>query len=349
MLPGMSKLKHFMLSNFFKFITSLFCGGAISPVVAQDVKQTNILFIGNSFTLMHEMPKTVQKMAGSKNIQTHIAMSAKGGHTIQMHAERSDLYEDINQQTWDYVVIQGMSKELSYGNEYIDSAIVPYFQKIVDTLKVNNPLVNILLYMTWGYEKGYHYGDTNYTFEEMGARIESGYRYLANLYDFPIVPVGNVWKEIREKYPQYDLYETDGYHPSNIGSYIIANTFFSALFHSNPAGVFIPRKVKENVAHNIQATAFNYVISNLSKYNLTKNTFNIELKSLVENQVIYYFEANYPNAESITWEFGDDTTSNEASTTHPYPSDMQFNVNLYVYEKHGIRRFSTKIHTKQGK
>jgi hypothetical protein len=261
----MEKIKMAMLRRFFKLITAFFCGSAVTAQAQEVIQPMNVLFIGNSFTHMNSMPVMFEKLAISKNVKINVVMSAKSNHTFQMHSERADLYEDINKAKWDYVILQGFSRELGYGNEHIDTAVVPYFQKIVDTLYKNNPCAKLLLYMTWGYENGYAYMNEIGTYEDMSASIESGYRYLAEKYDLAIVPVGNVWKEVRKDYPDYGLYQKDEHHPTKIGSYVVASSFYSAIFRSSPEGGYAAG-IPDQVALSIQKTAYNYIKNHLKEY-----------------------------------------------------------------------------------
>src|SRR5690606_1135387 len=125
------RLKQIMLKRFFKVLVAFFCG---SSALATEIQPMNVLFIGNSFTHMNGMPQMFEKLAISKSIKINVVMSAKSNHTFKMHSERADLYEDIKKFKWDYVVIQGFSRELSYGTEHIDTASVPYFNQIVDSV-----------------------------------------------------------------------------------------------------------------------------------------------------------------------------------------------------------------------
>lgn len=328
------------LRRLFKFLTAFFCGGA-ATVNAQELP-TNILFIGNSFTLMNSMPVMVQKLAVSKNINANVVMSAKGNHTFKMHSERADMYADIKKAKWDYVILQGFSRELSYGNEHIDTTVIPYFQKIVDTLRQNNPCVKILLYMTWGYENGYSYMNEIGTYEEMSASIESGYRYLAGKYDFPIVPVGNVWMQVRKQYPDYGLYQPDEYHPTKIGSYIVASSFFSAIFRTSPIDGYAAG-LSEKVAASIQKIAYKYINEHLDEYGLNKDVYDIYTEFTKDEKFSLIGKSNFPNATLIKWDLGDGTLIEEADVKHNYKTYGKYIVKLTVEDSCGLKRFEKEI------
>jgi hypothetical protein len=337
----MKKIKLAMLRRFFKILAAIFCGG-VTTAQGQPNPPVNVLFIGNSFTLMNSMPVMVQKLATSKNINANVVMSAKGNHTFKMHSERADMYTDIKKATWDYVVLQGFSRELSYGNEHIDTAVIPYFQKIVDTLRQNNPCVKILLYMTWGYENGYSYMNEIGTYEEMSASIESGYRYLAEKYDFPIVPVGNVWMQVRKQHPDYGLYQPDEFHPTKIGSYIVASSFFSAIFQTSPVGGYTTG-IADKVALSIQKIAYDYIKGHFEEYKLDRNVYNINAAFTKDGKFSLTGKANFPNARSVKWDLGDGTLLESTEINHNYKSYGDYLVKLTVEDTCGTRDYIKEI------
>lgn len=328
----MTRLKEAMLRRLFKLLVAFFCG---SSAMAEG-HPMNVLFIGNSFTHMNSMPQMFEKLAVSKSIKINVVMSAKSNHTFKMHAERPDLYEDINKFRWDYVVIQGFSRELSYGPEHIDTASVPYFNQIVDSLYANNPCVKILLYMTWGYENGYHYKEELSSYEQMSDAIEQGYRYLGSIYDLPIVPVGNVWKEVRKNYPELDLYQDDEHHPTKLGSYVVACSFYSAIFRSTPLGGFASN-IPEKVAADIQQTAFGYVSSHLAEYKLDRDILDVRYMVTKEGRYQVLCKANFPRAASVEWDFGDGTITDKPTAEHFYNMDGKYQVKLTIQDTCGTR------------
>ncbi len=331
-----------LLRRFFKVLAAFFCGGAAASVHAQEVPPVNVLFIGNSFTLMNSMPVMFEKLAISKSIKANVLMSAKGNHTFKMHSERADMYADIKKATWDYVILQGFSRELSYGNEHIDTAVIPYFQKIVDTLQQNNPCVKILLYMTWGYENGYSYMNEIGTYEEMSASIESGYRYLAEKYNFPIVPVGNVWMQVRRQHPEYGLYQPDEFHPTKIGSYIVATSFFSAIFRQTPVGGYTA-SIADKVALSIQKIAYDYVKGHLNEYKLDRDVYDISSTFTKDGRFSLTGRASFPNAKSVKWDFGDSTYSESPEVQHYYKTHGKYLVRLTVEDTCGIRDYVKEV------
>ena len=84
--------------------------------------------------------------------------------------------------------------------------------------------------MTWGYAQGVKDSITLDSYEMMQERIQKGYLQLSDATGkFPIAPVGMVWKQVRQKYPELNLYAPDESHPSPYGIYLAGCTFYASL------------------------------------------------------------------------------------------------------------------------
>ena len=123
--------------------------------------------------------------------------------------------------------------------------------------------------MTWGYADGYTDSIPEDTYVLMQERIQKGYLQLSEATGgYPIAPVGMVWKTMREKYPETNLYAPDNAHPSPNGSFVAACTFYAAIYKESPIEGKAPKKVTDEVAKQIEQTAAKYVLSYYKKYKL---------------------------------------------------------------------------------
>jgi hypothetical protein len=325
--------------GFLKSIVGLLCLSSLSSFAQSN--PMNVLFIGNSYTHMNEMPKLFEQIAVSKKIKINVEMSAKSNHTFKMHCNRPEMFETIKSKKWDYVVIQGFSRELSHDYQTIDTASIPYFNRIVDSVYANNPCTNVLLYMTWGYEDGCKSCYDDDTFLKMSDRIKNGYQYLSNIYNLPIVPVGDVYKYVRENHPTIDLYREDKQHPTLNGSYLIASTFYSAIFKSSPINSFVST-LTPTIAETLQRSAYNVVNNSLDVYKLRNNTLDVSYEQ-TKAGYFAYCKAFYPNATSLKWDFGDGTGSTDRNVVHKYKKYGTYNVKLIVEDACGVREINRKV------
>ena len=331
------------IHSFFSFKKLLtYFGIASSAFAFSQAKPMQVLFIGNSYTHMNSMPKMFESIARSKGIKIDVTMSAKSNHTFKMHCQRPELFEDIKSQKWDYVVMQGFSRELSYEPEYMDTATIPYFKQILDSIYANKACTNVLLYMTWGYKNGSTIREEVNTYAKMSERIEKGYTYLSKMFNLPIVPVGNVWKNVRELDPNINLYREDEQHPTPYGSYLIASTFYSSIFKASPEGASTENLEPEKVKL-IQKTAFDYVNLNVDYYRLKLNTFEIKTETTSKHSYYVHCKSYFENADSVEWRFSDGHTFNIPNLSHKFRKAGTYSIILKVYDQCGVREMIRKV------
>jgi len=122
---------------------------------------------------------------------------------------------------------------------YYDKTL-PGLNKIVSSIKQRNPSTKLVFFMTWAYKKGYPkfaYSNTHY---KMIRRISAKYKVLATDFDALLTPVGLVFEKLYFRHHITTLYKSDNSHPSKLGSYAAACSFYSVIF-------------KERVSHTPQA------------------------------------------------------------------------------------------------
>ncbi len=305
----LNSMKDIMLKKFFNGILALF---ATSSAVSAQVEPLNVLFIGNSYTHMNNMPSMFDKIAKDAGMNVNVEKCAQSGASFKVHSERPEVYESISKRKWDYIILQGYSRELTFEPSHIDTATVPYLNKIMDSIQKNNKCTNVLFYMTWGYEDGYHEREETDTYAKMTQRIEEGYRYLSDLYNAPVVPVGMVWKEVKESNTM-DLYVKDRAHPSKYGSFLIASTFFQSIFgmqQGEDIGI-----VRERRAMKISAAVQDVLSKKRELYKLDRFQIDLEAKTdeVDPEKAVVQYNINYLGAKSIQLKYGDGGILEDAS------------------------------------
>jgi hypothetical protein len=309
----------------------------------------NVLFIGNSYTHYNDMPEILESIAVSKGVKVNVEMSAKSNHTCRMHCQRADMFDKISSRKWDYVVLQGFSRELTHEPDYLDTSFVPFFNQIIDSIYTNNPCTNVLLYRTWGYKNGIADHPDLDSYQKMSDKIALGYQYIADLYSLPIVPVGEVWETIYKNHPTINLYLEDNQHPNLYGSFLIASCFYVAIFKATPVEGFVPKKMDAKEAKIIQQSAYNFISSNISKYKLRQNTLEVKYERTAEGKYVVSCKSFYPNAMSTHWDFGDGTSSELPAANHYYKMAGVYSVILTVKDYCGDRVIYRKVYFKEPK
>ena len=324
--------------RFFSFLVGFFFA---SMVFSQPMR---VLFVGNSYTHYNNMPKLFEQMADSKGVQLEVLMDAKSSHTFEMHSKRPELYKNIRSTKWDYIVLQGFSRELAQDRAVIDIQSIPYIKLLLDSIYANNSCTNVLLYQTWGYDTGFK-DDTlgiDWSYQTMSDRIHEGYLYVSAQLNLSIVPVGKVWETVKENHPQIQLYQEDKQHPSLAGSYLAASCFYAALFKTAP-NLSFTAKLDPKQAAVIQEIAGVQVLMNKSRYKINQNTVELEVKLSTDEKKVVHLNANYPNASSVIWDFGDGMTEKSFKTRHVYGKPGDYEIKIKVQDACGERLLKRKI------
>jgi len=304
--------------------------------------ELSVLFVGNSYTHMNEMPSIFDKICKSKGKTVHVEKNTRSGASFNVHTTRPDLFVAIKSRQWDYIVLQGYSRELSFAPDYLDTATMPFINTIIDSIKANNPCTNILLQMTWGYKEGFQEREETNTYEAMSELIADGYQYLSDSLQIPIVPVGKVWRKVRESNPEIELYDADKAHPSKNGSYLSACTFYASIFKESPEGA-MTSTISNAIAPIIQKAAGDYVLTNFNSYGLNQNFYYLDWK--IEKNGSFWLNgmANFENAKSILWDFGDGTSATTSRIKHRYKEAGEYELTLTIDDECGVREIKRLV------
>lgn len=228
-----------------------------------DSKPLSVLFIGNSFTFMNKMPTLFQKIAEADKQAVFVDKWTHGGANLQYHSSNPETYGKIKSHPWDYVVIQGFSREFAKPIDSVENTTKGYLERLIDSISIYRKETKILLYMTWGYKDGFTQREATDSYSKMQKLITDNSERIANELHIGISPVGITWKYVREMYPTIELYYTDGAHPSLAGSYLVASVFYAQIMGKNPEGnksdVTLPPEEKQqieraanNAVHHLQ-------------------------------------------------------------------------------------------------
>jgi hypothetical protein len=109
---------------------------------------TKVLFIGNSFTYVNDLPHTFQGIATSKGKEVVVDNSTIGGCTLfyQKDDNRTNM---LLAHDWDYISLQDYSQLPT-----IKAAREKYLYPAVQYIAAHKKNAKVLMYDTWGYIKG---------------------------------------------------------------------------------------------------------------------------------------------------------------------------------------------------
>jgi hypothetical protein len=124
-----------------------------------------------------------------------------------------------------------------------------------------------LFFLTWAHRDGWPEQDLN-GYERMQLQITQGYLGIAQELGVGIAPVGEAWRVARRQQPALDLWQADGSHPNEQGSYLAACVFYATIFRQSPEGLTYIADLPKETAHLLQTIAATVVLKNPKRWNL---------------------------------------------------------------------------------
>ncbi len=302
-----------------------------------------VLFIGNSYTGVNNLPQLVYDVAISVGDTLIFDKHTPGGNRLMNHATNPTALAKINSNDWDHVVLQGQSQEPSFPDTQVETEVYPFATMLCDSIRANDACTRPIFYMTWGRENGDASNCSNWppvcTYEGMDSLLNLRYRIMGDDNEAYVSPVGAVWHYIRDNHPDIDLYSSDGSHPSLSGSYAAACTFYSILFQKNPTLISFNSSLSESDASTIKEAAKIVTFDNLSEWNV--GTFDpVADFSFTQNGTEITFNNNSTFADSFQWLFGDGDISTDANPIHNFQNNNTFTIQL-IASKCGITDTTT--------
>ncbi len=187
---------------------------------AQEKDTMNVLFIGNSYTYVNDLPGTLAKLAaagpGKLRIQTDKQL--EGGQSLMGHWNKGKAVEKIRKGGWDFVVLQDQSLTPAQ-RPHLTREYAPKFDA-----EIRKAGAKTMFYMTWARKKD----------PPMIDKLSRTYTEVARELGAGVAPVGLAWKAAIEKQPELNLYAADGSHPSPAGTYLAACVFYATLTGEDP-------------------------------------------------------------------------------------------------------------------
>lgn len=179
---------------------------------SNDPHALKILFIGHSIFYWHDVPKMFCDMVKDKNPNQPLKVQSVVGdaYSLQNHLNDGLAMRTIKSSgPWDYVVLfEQTSLAESKPDEYEKS--LETFEKEIRAINAKTVLVE-------------NYNDS----PDGDAETRETYSKFGNKYQASVIPVGSAWSYARQQYPQINLYDSDGHHPSAKGTFLISSLLYS--------------------------------------------------------------------------------------------------------------------------
>lgn len=180
-----------------------------------------ILMLGNSFTFTNNMPQMLAELTGAEVVH-HTRGGARLSEQLNPNTRLgSQTQAALQNEKWDYVVLQEMSHGLITAPKSFFSSV----EGLCRQIRANGAVP--ILFATWAYQRGgAKLTDKGWDYDEMTQKLSEAYHKAAQENNALIADVGRRFYEW--SVPQ-DLYAADGVHPSELGSHIAAETVAAVI------------------------------------------------------------------------------------------------------------------------
>ncbi len=226
-------------------------------------EERSVLFLGNSYTFYNDMPKIVQDLAASVGDVLVKDENTVSSYTFEDHLSDGESIGKMKQGGWDYVVLQEQSTRPVKDISLVETQTFAKAAELDSIREMANPVGDVMFYMTWGRKNSYD----GMSFNEMNDLLRERYRTMQSNQNGLISPVGAVWRYVRDNHSGLELYDPDESHPSNIGSYLSAVTFYTSIFQKDPTALNFDFDLSADDAKTIRAAVKAVVFDSLSYWN----------------------------------------------------------------------------------
>ncbi len=185
-----------------------------------------ILFLGNSFTAVNDLPGTLKALADASQAKPPLEVQSQtpGGAKLKTHWDNAKAVKEIHDSEWDFVVLQEQSQTplKRFGRNQF---FYPYAKKLHQEIQKTNAIT--MFYMTW---KRPDMSDPQKAWTD-------SYLKIATELKAEVAPAGMTFERVQKAYPNLKLFTDQNGHPSPAGTYLIACTFYGLIYDKSPEGL----------------------------------------------------------------------------------------------------------------
>lgn len=191
---------------------------ALGQKTADPAEGYRVLFVGNSLTYSHDLPRTVQAMLETADLgSVDVEAVAFPNFGLEDHWRHGPARKTIDRGSWDVVVLQqgpsateGRPSLLAYGRRFAE--------------RIERTGARPAFFMVWPARSR--------SFDFDG--VADAYRTAAERTGAILFPVGDAWRRAWALDPELQLYDRDGFHPSVLGSHLAALVIYGRLTGRDP-------------------------------------------------------------------------------------------------------------------
>ncbi len=196
-----------------------------------------ILFIGNSYTYVNDVPGIVQALADSAGEKVAVMTVGQPDFALVDHISLGTAQREIAKGGWAFVVLQQGPSSVEVNR---------------DTLRLATKALAPSIAAAGGKPALFSAWPTSGRLVDYPRAIES-YRLAAADVNGVFLPIAGAWLKAWEKDPNLQLYASDGLHASVLGSYLAAVVIYSRLLNRPATGLPSTLKLKSGAVLTIDA------------------------------------------------------------------------------------------------
>ena len=230
------------------FAATRLAAAGCSPFTAAPC--VRVLFLGNSYTYVNDLPAVFAELARSagKNVET--GMVASGGETLAEHAASAESLGAIRGSRWQFVVLQEQS-EIPSVEALRQNQMYPATRSLAEVIRAAG--ATPVLLETWAHRDGWP--DYRLDYAAMQSAIDQAYLALAGQLGVGVATAGEAWQAALGQDPTVALWQADGSHPSQAGTYLAACVLYARIFGATPVGIGDAAGLSGDLAHALQVIA----------------------------------------------------------------------------------------------
>jgi hypothetical protein len=240
------------------------CGGSSSACDASggSAACTRVLFIGNSYTYVNDLPTMFATLARSGGHDVKTGMVAAGGASLADQVASAGTASTLGSARWSDVVLQDQS-EMPSVESLRQSEMYPAARQLVGLVRAAG--AQPIFFLTWAHRDGWPENGLP-TYGSMQSAVDDGYLTVAAEESATIAPVGYAWWTLVTQNPAAALWLDDGSHPTVEGSYLAACVFYATIFRQSPVGLAYRADLPADEAVTAQTIAADVVLNQAARW-----------------------------------------------------------------------------------
>lgn len=218
-----------------------------------------ILFLGNSMTYFNDLPTVFLNLSRSGGFEAEVYELTEGSYRLEYFADETDeigaqAWDALKNYDWDYVILQEQSGVSTIEAE---EHMFPAARTLDSMVREANG--ESVFLMTWAYKEGFSFQllglELKNTKEEMQTQMAQNYMNIANELDALLAPAGIAFMRCSPDYPEIELWDEDGNHPSPAGTYLAACVLYQVLYDQSPGELDYTADLDRQTASKLQLVA----------------------------------------------------------------------------------------------